>query len=366
MPHVTSKRKRDSTSANMVVIGLCFGCKKWYALDEEEKDDRHKENNENELRSQFLKSCKSIIFFMYIASLGIGHSLKVAQSEPKWCKVHRVLLLSMALYHIIPFLTSAHKTLTSTEAVQTFGFVFYCDNILVVALLINFWRNNTKMTTILNQLVTGVQMRNKWFSSLARCSNILFILGIFNMFLLFLPITIQCYLMEDDVKDYLINNMYLLHVPTQFRDVTVFLLQLNKYFMIICVYIFFCMVTLIIFMLSLCFKQLNMKLLMTNVTELNEFQTFENDHQRLATLVRQTSECFSPALLLIVTVKCIQIIFGANVIHVTIMKLDSNYWTFYVILTSLAYLNAIGIVLVLALMGGSLQSEVITNSLLDL
>lgn len=331
-------------------------------------EDQIERNKHDQIRSKYLNSCKYFIAFLKVASLRIGiQQHNGIQPEPLWCKVYRVLLIGLAIRVAVSNVVTIMKVFNGLANGRIFYPIFYCDHLLFIIVIIHYWIRYHEIQTIIDDLLIkmrslfeGAQL-HRVFASTKTCSNLLVFIGILNWIVLCIVGIFQATLLHQQTNELILRDMYHLYVSKEYGTVMLLVLHVTFFFLVTNVYAFFGFVTLIIFMLFCCFKQLNIKLQSAEDTigDLKEFQHFQNCHQQLAHLVDKTSNSVSPALFLIVMVKCSHIIFGINILQWGITHFD--YFEARLVHISKAliiYLNAVGIILTLTLLGGKLQNEV--------
>lgn len=315
------------------------------------------------LKKEFFGLCKPFILFLNIASMTIASDQTRNHPEPTWSKVYRIIIIIIALYQCLPmFMGVLYSIQISSPNGTNLSALFYCDNILIVLILINYWINYHEIQNLMNELIMKVCANDllqsqKPFASISKCSYILLVVGIINLIILLTVVNFEAFIWDNKLN-YFLSNFYLLTIPQKYHKLVFTIFQVSYNLSIICVYVFFAFISLVSFMLLYCFKQLNTKLVSEHYLELYQFQAMQTRHQQLAHLVKRTSNTFSPALFLITVVKCIQIIFGVTVIDLSCHINQGASQFIHMIEIGIIYGNAVGIVATLTLLGGKLQNEV--------
>lgn len=317
-----------------------------------------------QLKKEFLQLCKPFIIFLNIGSMTIANNQTTNHPEPPELKIYRIIIIIISAYHSLPISMSLSYSIKhGPNHGTTLSPLFYCDNILIILILITYWINYNHIQNIMNELIMKICdndfiQSQKLFASIGRCSYFLLIAGIIDMTFLFTIVTLEALTWDDGKIDLTLRNFYFLAISNKYQKLIFTILQIIYYLSIFGIYIFFALLTVAAFMLLCCFKQLNAKLVSIDYIDLSQFQAIQNRHQQLANLVKRMSDSFSPALFLIILFKCIQIIFGVAVIQWEIYGNHGTIQFIHIVKIGAIYVNAVGIVATLTLLGGKLQIEV--------
>lgn len=327
----------------------------------------HKE--EDLLREKFKKTCKLFFILLNVESIRVDLDPKAMRREPLQWKIYRMLLISTSIYIMTANFFALFEILQAPESGPNFSPAMYSDNILVIVLLIDYWRKRSTIMTILNDLIIqldyycGTNGQRKVFRRIGYYCNIIFYVGLFNWISLILNMMVEVYLWEDYICDFVLTKFYQLHVPSSMKKPALAAVQINYVILTAIVSLHMSLVIFIVLIIHICFKQLNARLKSKSYVGLRDLHVIQQDHQQLEHLLRRTSEAFSPFLLLAIVLKCTQIVVGMNVMNWGMKALPDHNRGTHVIKTLQIVFNAAGVIVAATTVGGKLQKEVGTITL---
>lgn len=233
---------------------------------------------------------------------------------------------------------------------------FYCEPLITIILLLNQAIHYSKLDLLIVQVET--ELTESDHKAIVRFSKVLVILCLVYWIaaIIFSIINVSNIAHPESLGNLLLLYRAL-HLPNIYIRPYLMVNEILYTVLTAAVHFYFALMAVIYYMLYLNFRRLNTILNSRDHIRVIDIKEAQVHHQQLATLVRNANAVFSPSLLILFCIKTLQIITGVNVLK-TELRLHRNNENNFLSIVLLYYLSAIGIIIILTLVGGKIYNEV--------